>query len=127
MLLCAGGCGQPEGARVWGKVSYNGIPVERGTILFEPVDETRGPSTGGKVLDGAYEIDARGGPLPGGVYRVRISASKETGKVGSSKRYGQYKESVSLIPPEYDSRSTLKVTISAKPGENEFDFRLTGK
>lgn len=47
------GCGQAGG--LTGSVSYNGQPVERGSIAFTPVDG-KGPVFGGKIENGKFDI-----------------------------------------------------------------------
>ena len=48
------GCGKQGG--VTGSVTYNGQPVEFGTISFTPVDG-RGPVFGGKIENGKFTVE----------------------------------------------------------------------
>jgi hypothetical protein len=123
-VVLALGCGRKANMRVWGTVSYDGEPIENGTILFVPIDETPGPSTGGNITEGGYDVPSAGGPLVHGVYRVEINASKPTGKILFAERYGSFPEYVSLVPPQYNTRSTLKVAISDQEKANNIDFPL---
>src|SRR5690242_17854170 len=116
------GCGKPAGMHVWGDVTYEGKPVETGTIYFSPEDGTTGPSTGGNIVEGKYDIKEKGGPKPDGVYKVAITGLKATGKMITLPKSDDKKpvpEMVPLIPPEYNTNSTLKITVSSDPSKNK--------
>lgn len=53
-LAFVAGCGD-KGATLSGKVTYNGQPVELGTIAFRPTDG-RGQVFAGDIKDGVYTI-----------------------------------------------------------------------
>lgn len=130
LALVFSGCGKPASMRVWGQVTWEGKPVEGGSIVFSPVEDTPGPSTGANIVDGKYDVAEKGGPRPAGVYRVEITGVKKTGKkITPPKSEGNQlvDELAPLIPPEYNTRSTLKVTISLDPKQNEIDFNLPVK
>jgi len=127
LLLAAGGCSRgPRTVHVAGEVSYQGKPVPEGLIVFFPVDGTAGPSTGGAIANGHYDIPARSGPRAGGTYRVEITA------------YGperQYSPNVSgegpnisvrdqLIPPKFNQNSSLRATITDVNTRDTHDFDL---
>ena len=57
------GCGTKR-FPVTGDVSFDGKPVEEGTISFEPSDGN-GPTTGGKIIGGKYEFTGDAAPLSG--------------------------------------------------------------
>ncbi len=79
LLLAAGacvcGCGPsgPERVAVTGTVTYQGKPIEQGSIRFVPTGETKGPATGTTIKQGKYEASAKGGVLVG-TQRVEITA-----------------------------------------------------
>ncbi len=75
------GCGDSSGlARrypVSGTVTYNGKPLQRGTISFAPADG-KGRAAGGTITDGRYSLtthDPDDGALPG-KYKVGILAKE---------------------------------------------------
>ena len=86
-----------------------------------------GPSTGGAIANGHYDIPARSGPRAGGTYRVEITA------------YGperQYSPNVSgegpnisvrdqLIPPKFNQNSSLRATITDVNTRDTHDFDLS--
>lgn len=113
-------------ARVSGTVSYNGQPLETGMIELYPIDGTGGPSTGGIIEQGQYEIPADKGPLVEGAYQVRITSMRKTGKTFVDRdRPNQVIDwPANLIPAQYNTQSTLKVTIASDRSQNKFDFDL---
>jgi hypothetical protein len=123
-------CGCSSGSRkipVWGDVTYNGEPVLDGTITFTPIEGTPGPSTGGAIKDGHYEVAGEVGPISGGTYRVAITGTKRTGK----KVHNVFQPGAPLrelsenyIPAIYNAQTTLKVTIAASRSANQHDFQL---
>jgi hypothetical protein len=54
LAALAAGCGRPS-ANLSGEVTYDGRPVESGTITFLPADG-KGPTAGATVTDGRYAV-----------------------------------------------------------------------
>lgn len=107
-----GGCGEsgPEKPKLYpvsGTVTLDGQPLADGSIVLDPEDGKSIASQGG-IKDGAFKFESPEGPKI-----VRISASKETGE---KDEYGSL-ISVSLVAPEFNSQSGIKVNIAA--GENK--------
>lgn len=80
ILATIAGCGPSNGldlAKVRGKVTYNGQPIEYGTIMFEP-DESRGttgPPASGSITSGGSFIlstDESGDGAIVGSHRVAV-------------------------------------------------------
>ncbi len=128
LLAAAWGCSSgPKTMHVWGTVTYDGQPVPQGTIIFVPIEGTRGPSTGGDFTNGAYDLAAAVGPRSGGTYQVKIQAIARTGKTVPNvfKPGGPPLDlSRNYVPAIYNTQSTLKVTIADDPRQNQFDFHL---
>src|SRR4051812_38243364 len=80
LLAGCGGQSGPRTVRVWGDVTFDGKPLEDGSILFSPVGDTAGGSVGGAVKLGRYDLTAADGPIAGGKYRLEISALRPVGK-----------------------------------------------
>ena len=107
---------------VAGSVTLDGAPLENGSILFTPLGA--GPSSGGEITAGRYELSADRGPSPGN-YRVAISAWRLEGPVIHDEATGtSSQQPVSIIPPRYNTQSQLEVTIE-EGGDNVFDFQLS--
>ena len=116
--IFAVGCGSSTGDlppmfEVTGSVTFDGEPLESGSIVFDSADGQSTP-VGGSVENGTYKVEA-----PPGRKVVRISASRETGEKD------MYGETIteSYIPPRYNTESELERTVEPG-GENEFDFEL---
>jgi len=108
---------------VSGKLSLNGAPLEKGTILFAP-EQSRGVSSGADVLDGAYAIEEHKGLTPG-TYVVRIYAADEEGEDVEPQLPGPgIKTKRERIPPKYNLRSELKLVVEASQDEAVFDLDM---
>lgn len=78
LLAVCLGCGGSGGVPVRGEVTYDGQPVDSGSITFQPADGA-GRSTGATIENGRYAITGEASPLPG-KYTVNIRAALKTGK-----------------------------------------------
>lgn len=119
MAAAVSGCGGQEQATVRGSVKLNGEPLKSGTIRFEPVDG-RTASAAGVIADGRYQVE-----MPPGEKRIQISAMKVVGRrqVYEGDPNSPVVDDVrEMIPPQYNSASTL--TFSAAPGSQTKDFDL---
>lgn len=130
--LSPAGCSSrddPRGARaaVRGRVTLDGSPVERGTIVFRSAGDGEGVKATGLIEEGMYRIAPEFGPLVGPA-RVEIHAAmRELEEFDSARQAasGQIpKMSLVDIPARYGRGTELTVEISAGSG-NEFDFQLT--
>jgi len=131
-LLVLGGC-EASGLRraaVSGTVRVDGQPLAEGSINFFPTEGTEGPTAGAPIVQGKYQIPRANG-VTVGKNLVQIQANRKTGrKVPNPMAPGTLTdEIVELLPPEYNTQSTLVRTI--EPGSNVLDFDLktarTGK
>jgi hypothetical protein len=154
-VLAIAGCGDSSGlARryaVSGTVTYNGKPVEKGTISFAPAD-ANGRAAGGTITDGQYSLttqDPGDGALPG-KYRVAV-LSKETDPSAVDLKIKKPREgpqteaekkamaiyfpqkvaaraaakAKSLIPAKYSSPQSSGLTFEVKEQSNRADFPLS--
>jgi hypothetical protein len=124
LLLFAFGCGSRGANRgaVSGAVTLDGKPVERGSILFTPIEGTRGSVAGGEIENGRYQLSAKKGPAIGRS-RVEVRAMRKTGKM-VPKAFGRpgemVPEQVEAIAPRYNTKTELIAEI--KPGDNTADY-----
>lgn len=81
------------------------VPIEAGSEL---------PSTSGRIVDGQYRIDQKGG-VPLGKYRVEIDARRPTGTKTTNPMSGQTTEdTVTMGPKIYAGvQSPLTVDVTA--------------
>jgi hypothetical protein len=125
------GCGTDEGAYdgpkripVSGKVTFDGQPVDGGTITFLPKQEGIRP-TGGQILNGEYNVpEEKGGNE--GTYLVQINWRQPTGKQVQDADTGEMVDVLQeTIPKKYHEESSLDVKLS--PENNVHNFDLTSK
>ena len=113
---------------IHGEVTFNGVPVEQGTISIEPADG-KGKATGGEIKGGRYRLAAAAGPLPG-TKIVRITAIRKTGRKteGDSltPKGVMLDELEQFIPEIYNTRSTLTCEVG-KDLPAQIDFHLESR
>jgi len=122
LVGCSGNAGL-EMAVVNGDVKYAGKPIEDGLIRFCPIESTRGPANVARIVQGHYEMTARGG-VPVGKHRVKITAFKESaaaqplpeGLPGAEHSVLPKKQ---FLPPKYNSRSILEAMVPPNPNYSE--------
>ena len=123
LLSLLTGCGSGR-SPVAGEITFDGKPVQEGTIVFEPTDR-QGPATGGKIVDGKYALTGKAAPLPG-KKTVRISAVQKTGRKMES-RFATPKNMIDevelYIPKIYNTNSTLTCEVSPD-GSKTINFDL---
>lgn len=112
------------GATASGTVTIEGVPLDSGTVAFSPVG--RGSSAFGRIAsDGTYhvETDARTVGLAPGDYQVAIYYEPtETEDADGNLIVGQ-----NPVAKKYGDFDRSGLTVTAKAGENTFDFDLEAK
>jgi len=128
LLNLVSGCESgPEGlARVRGKISYKGVPLSAGTIVFTP-DALRG-TTGSMArseirADGTYVLQTNS--LPGatvGWHRVTVMAMESAPVIGADRDFAVPR---SLLPEKYCDPELSGLSCQIRGGqENCVDFDL---
>jgi len=109
-------------------VLFEGKPLEEGFVSFEPADGV-GPTTGGPVTDGKYDLTGEARATAGEKI-VRIIGSRKTGrKIPAGNPPGAMADEwVQCIPQEYNDQSTLRVTITpGRDATHNFDLPIANK
>lgn len=122
-LLACTGCGEKR-VPICGDITLDGKPVPSGAIALEPFDG-KGPTTGGKITDGKYELVGASAPLPG-KKRIRITGVRKTGRkvqADFAPPGTMIDEIECFVPKIYDTQSTLTCNVSFD-GTNRIDFTL---
>ncbi len=142
LLLGAIGCGDGTGLAtrypVKGTVTYNGKPVEKGSIEFVPENNAAGQAATGEIKDGSYYLTTAidgDGALPG-KYKVQIS-SKEVdlskaeanikdkgGSLHQEDVAAANRNAKNLIPSKYSLAETSGLSFEVKEQSNTADFDL---
>lgn len=127
LLLVVVGCGKSAGDRVGisGTVTFDGQPVQSGSISFRPSESTRGPSAGAAIVDGAFVVPADKG-VAAGQYRVEILGTRKTGRSFNDPVFGATDVDEQYIPARYNNRSELTADIRAD-NSNLLHFDLKSK
>ena len=125
-----GGCGgNPLGRNpISGTVKVDGVPLEKGTISFQPLED--GQTSSGAVISGGNYAIPRDKGLPAGSYRVSINAAAPGGS-----RPALAADAVpgdgppppkEMIPPEWNESSTQTIEVK-KGGPFIFPFEIATK
>lgn len=128
LVLWSGCGGDPLGRQsLSGSVSFDGAPLDKGTINFSPID-TAAAATGGPIAAGKFAFERQKG-LPAGKYRVSINAPKP-GTGGTVVEGAMPGDPIAppqeLIPAEWNTGSQQVVEVSGS-GANEFNFDIKSK
>ncbi len=114
--LC--GCSQePRQYVVTGSVSYRGQLVTEGEIIFV-AGAGSGESSVGRIEQGRYMLRTSAGDK-----QVRITASKETGRMLEGGMGARIPERIDLIPPKYNTDTTLSCTVDPQKLALDFDLK----
>ena len=114
------GCGSDDDlARVKGKVTLNGQPLEGAVVKFQPTAPGGSASFGTTDADGRYELMSTFN-TPGAIPGEHV-VSIGTGGTDFDEE-GYEIERQERVPAEYNSQTELKRTV--EPGTNTIDFDL---
>lgn len=111
-LLIGAGCGKQPEPTVKGLVTYDGTPIEKGEIIFQPV-AGEGKVVAGQIVNGQYNLSCSLGEM-----KVEITGTREEGVAKDG-----LPNFVSFVPKKYNSDSNLTEKIEST-GENIIDFSL---
>jgi hypothetical protein len=122
----AGGCAtddaHPPTVPVQGKVTYQGQPVPKGTVTFQP-DGGR-PAVGDIQPDGTYRLSTFGdkdGAVAGNHKVMIIANTGDPTKMPSTPGYVTPKD---LIPKKYGDVKTSGLEIAVSKDKKDYDFDL---
>jgi len=101
-------------------VTYDGQPVAKGRIRFEPLPGTAGNLSVGVIDQGRYMIDDFGG-VPVGKHRVKILSFDPDDPGGGGPGGSPQKQ---LLPAKYNYQSTLQVEVEPAPAHAVHDYQL---
>jgi hypothetical protein len=142
--LLAAGCGgrkdRPPLGRVSGKVTYNGEPLAKASVVFLPDQEGIRSAMGETDEQGRYTLWTYdpGDGAPVGKHKVTVTlrgasekAEMHPSAIGKGKGEAYYEQVAftgkPLIPEKYFNPMTSGLTADVQRGSNTFDFPLTGE
>lgn len=128
LCLAITGCGDSDELQrteVTGKVTFDGEPVNEGTMTLIPAAGNQGSGSGTAIVDGEYTIEREKGPTPG-TYQVQIVGRRKTGKeipAGPPAPPGSMVPEIeSYIPAKYNTATTLTINIDSVAVEKDFNL-----
>lgn len=126
-LIGCAACGDPHDGRqaVSGSVTFQGKPLDRGTITFLPASPDLPTQSGAAIAGGKYSIPRDKGLVPG-KYKVAInSPDGRTPDAGGDAPPGPSGNFASKdrIPPAYNLDSKEEVEVK-RGGSNTFDYKI---
>lgn len=127
-LVCGCGEGNPLGRKpISGTVTLDGAPVPHGNISFQPLQQG-GVGSGSAITDGEFSISEEQG-LPVGNYQVMIYASDPSIAVlpPGGMPGDDVPTPVELVPPEWNTKTTQKIEVTAEGPHDEYKFEIKTK
>jgi hypothetical protein len=128
MGMCALLCGCSRGSTgyeaVSGSVTFEGKPLNEGTIQFFTTDEHPTAVAGANIAGGNYKVPGDHGLKPG-KYLVRISSTERVEVPPVSPHAMSSFRVRERIPARYNTESTLNMEVSAG-GSGSCNFKLEG-
>jgi len=122
------GCSSDSRLSVSGTVSFDGVPIQEGSIAFMPAD---GGGSGGTaaIIDGKYTARVSPGRMIVQIYAQRDPTPAEVqaqanNPMGSSSMGGGPHQ-VQFIPKRYNEVSELRADI--QQSQRDLDFALTSE
>jgi hypothetical protein len=126
-VLFVAGCGRKDPydrQPLTGTVTFQGQPLDKGTIQFLPQDPARAFSAGALIQDGRFQVSREQG-LPPGTYRVAITspAPSKGPAVEPAGAPGLKMPPLGTerIPAAFNTATTLTAEVTAD-GNNAFEF-----
>ena len=120
-LSACGKSSGPDRHPVTGHVTFDGVPVETGTIVFRDENLKSGIAPdGGNIVKGQYHVQVQPGQK-----RVEILASRpipSEGQVREDRKSFATVPVEQFIPPVYNAHSVL--TAEIEPRKNKYDYDL---
>lgn len=118
-LLPLSGCSPGTGRwAVEGTVTLDGRPLDLGSISFRPMEGDAESMSVATVRDGAFQIPAARGLLPG-TYHVTVQAFQPTGRTVDDPGFAREE----LVEVRFRETDLTAAVVSGQ--DNQFDFQLT--
>ena len=106
-----------------GEVTFDGQPIDLGSISFIPASGGEGRASGGVITDGKYDVPEEKG-ANAGTYRVEIHWLKRTGKELLDAESGEmYDERIEALPDKFHSSSELTVEVPLPANTHDFQLK----
>ena len=118
--LVLGGCGGDGLVEVRGKVTFDGRPVEQGTISFLPTDG-KGPTAGALIENGRYTVRAAPGKKKVEIEGYRVIGQQHVFPDDPSSPLVDKTEPI--VPEKYNTHTTLTFDVKQSVDDADFDLQ----
>ena len=109
------GCDRSAVCRIHGSVTYKGRPIPSGEIRLLPADG-KGPTAGGKITDGRYEIRVLPGEKAVEIYQYEsVGPTKQRDPAMRGPSYTEIKQT---LPAIYNNETTLRLEVTTSAEHN---------
>ena len=106
-----------------GKVTYDGQPIDWGSVSFIPQAGDKQRASGGVIADGTYSVPEEKG-VTAGKYRIEIHWGKLTGKqVKAQDSEDVVDERIEGLPDRFHKNSELTVEVPSADNTYSFDLK----
>ena len=124
LALVVSGCGE-QSTTINGTVTFNGQPVERGSIRFVSTDKT-GPTFGAVIKNGKFTIEkATPGEKVATIHALKRdkipTSSREVQQMSEQAQDENYVDPAVLIPPNAEGNNK---TVQIAEGAQTLEFHL---
>jgi len=119
MLLLAVGCGGDGRVEIGGTVTLDGVPIENGTISFQPADGD-GPTAEALITGGRYTVEVAVGQK-----KVAIQGYKVVGQqhvFPDDPTSPMTSKTEPIVPTKYNTDSTLTFEVTKATDDANFDL-----
>lgn len=109
---------------VAGAVTYDGLPVPIGTIVFDPLGD--GQRRESLIKDGQYALTSEAGLLRNAEYMVRVRAFRKTGrKYENAEPASSFDEYEQYLPDHYYANPQIRVIATRQALAKELNVAVT--
>ena len=128
LIVAIAGCSRQSypGAKRYpltGSVTFDGQPVDWGSISFLPTGGDQGRVSGGVIENGKYSVSEEQGANAGS-HRVEIRWLKKTGNKYRDRDSGEMAdERKEALPPRFHAESQLTADVAADRTKFDFDLK----
>ncbi len=105
-----------------GKVTLDGQLLEKGEIVFHPIEGTKGPMTMIPIVNGRYEVGYAKGPGIGR-HKIEIHCWEKTGKMKLGPKGEQVDDEKDVVAAKFNVKSDL--TFEVGRGAQSKDWAVT--
>lgn len=110
---------------VGGAVTFNGSPIPKGAIVFDPISD--GQRREAVVKEGRYSLPQKSGLSRHKEYSVRIRAFRKTGrKYVNAEPSASFDEYEQYLPERYNADSDIELIATRQSLSKDFNVALTG-